>query len=1818
MNHSDPLVDPEAVTVDAALADGGSVLVALMEQCLAQLEAGADIDRDALVSAHPELASQIDACLASLQFIHQAVQPTAEFPSRLADFRILRELGRGGMGVVYEAEQISLKRRVALKVLRFGAVSDPEAMTRFQREAETVASLHHTNIVPVFAVGVEKSVHYYAMQLIEGSSLREIAQSQPAGSLSTSTISSWGLQAAEALAHAHERSVVHRDIKPGNLILGNDGRIWLTDFGLAKRLDDVTLSLCGALMGTPRYMSPEQASAVRHPVDHRTDIYSLGATLYELVTGRPLFESNSPHIVISQILTVDPTPPREIVPTVPRDLETIILKCLCKDAGRRYQQARELADDLRAFVDGRAIKARRATFVEQTGRWLKQNRRLLTATVAAVALTAAIVVGGSEWSSMQNAARNGKLTLTTKDGPLSGEVLTATGEPVVPSFTIPNEQPILVPEGEHQLRALGRGVLSKTGWLTLNRGTSQEIDINVERPELYPALPLNSLIGYEVVDFGNGPDLIVLPESPNRSDFEVKADSTNPNILSRISGTTGKEIWSLDISQNSSALKELLPTDELRSHWWSSTVFGWKLSNQPPLRVLRPLPDLDADGVPDLIWRLNQGYCLFAVSGKTGRPLWWHSSPMLVAPGSADSSSYTVHRQFGDTALATIRRQDGTAQPTVVVTELGVRTKEGVTATARVFALDARDKSPLWSVDVPGVSPKLTIAASRDDASSTRSIIVVVTETELLKFDLGTGAPIGPSLKLPDGDNSNGNRHSTPRIVDVDADGLPEVLLTHGEQNAPSLGVQLVSLSAKGAGTATSRPNWYLAFPVGEQRKYFVDQYDLNGDGIQEIVLTSERLDFDCRILDGRSGKEIWRRQRRSNFFVGRQSPVAVGDDLNGDGWREVFVASIDCDVTDEPSAGMQDKGHSLFVDCFSGKDGASLWWSKSAVAGKSSGFLHPFTIAPRWWSHGLTGEPSLLISVFLETKFPQTQGYVYTVNATTGRFEEVASDLAAAEPMDLNGDGRDEFIAIKMNGDGTNSHDLNGLSGELRIFQGENPTGWRHFGIWQPLMDLDGDGLSELWQPNHRVNGKLPIISGRHGKQIAEWTSADNMSDCIPLTEPSLDIDGDGLTEVLAIHHPWFQYVSGSSLPNSHALGLDLISPKTQRRFWSAPHVAVPRWTQVEQLQLRVSKPHWKDLDGDGELEILVPYHWQMSKSQSHSLNGQAQFCLMVLDARTGHLKWNAILKEEPSDRNSYWSPQQDWLQSLQFGDLDGDGVQDLLVSFSATPWPSTWKREVVVQPVSGSDGHLLWPEFRAPLYQPPEGLSQQQQEILKKNSALQQFIDKKGGLLRAVIANLDGKSGAEVVRLEFHPDPNPDRPYLDGQFVLSVLDGRSGSVQFENRWPGMIHPHDDTAAQQLLTIHRSDRDVILVAKAKNDLMRRTPLEGEDWLLAIPEGQNGATAQGIPALQVLEVHQTHPDDRVWKFDLDNDRIDELIFWRTSDKRDSSPELVSSRGLNDELWKRPMSRLSGFSSARIRLLEAGKALLVSTGQMNVVLDSDGKLLSRFATPKDSGIEIVPGSEGWISRWAAGQTPRVIVNEGSQTRSDLIYAVNETGRLQQTTQPVPVQISHTPDPRVLRRLPWIRNGNALAVTATSLGSALTLWLLLIAPFQLTRWAWPRRRRVWPAICWTAMAVVWSYAIFRIALSVYALGVNLGSFLAASLTCTAMLLVAVPIACSPPVLIRSIRKNARKGLTQLALAILVATMGLAALFIAMDSSMMHSREAYRLEGWFQILLPGVIFGVWLLIVLHWICQGVLAVMKLRQQRRKSSQRVTGAVV
>lgn len=409
---------------------------------------------------HPRLAAQIEDLFPAVEMLEQlrsderAKRQAASVehgfaspPQRLGDFDILREIGRGGMGIVYEAEQRSLARRVAVKVLPKHLLLLDKHLRRFQHEAQTTARLRHTNIVPVFGVGEQDGLHYYVMPLIRGVGLDEVIREwrktgdasmigwgvndSPAsrdirdvvralidrrhaghapdrrGSVYGANRSvprdRWhfaarvGVQAAEALHYAHAQGTLHRDIKPGNLLIDEDGVVCVADFGLARAVDRSGASQTSEVAGTLRYMAPEQ---LRGAADVRSDVYALGLTLYELLTLQPAFEGpDRKRGLDNRPVRLEPVAPRKIDGAIPRDLETIVLKCLAHEPSRRYQTADELAGDLRCFLEDRPIRARRASCLERAGRWCRRNPALavvsalaavLLVTAAATAVTAAI------------------------------------------------------------------------------------------------------------------------------------------------------------------------------------------------------------------------------------------------------------------------------------------------------------------------------------------------------------------------------------------------------------------------------------------------------------------------------------------------------------------------------------------------------------------------------------------------------------------------------------------------------------------------------------------------------------------------------------------------------------------------------------------------------------------------------------------------------------------------------------------------------------------------------------------------------------------------------------------------------------------------------------------------------------------------------------------------------------------------------------------------------------------------------------------------------------------------------------------------------------------------------------------------------------------------------------------------------------------------------------------------------------------------------------------------------------------------------------
>jgi eukaryotic-like serine/threonine-protein kinase len=433
-------------TTCAAEASPRQQLVEILERYLADLERGVAIDQQSLLDAHPELADELRPYLESLRLLNGATRDMRAPPigtngdrgdaahsagRQIGEYRIVREIGRGGMGIVYEAHQKSLNRQVALKILPFAAVLDQRQIARFRNEAQAAAQLHHPHIVPVFAVGQEQGVYYYAMQYIDGQSLEQTiaelrgnekhqaansTKARGAANGSTTTLqfgasslsparasipqgdffqilARLGKEAAEALQHAHEHGIVHRDVKPSNLLIDRQGKLWVTDFGLARIQNDHGVTLTGDVVGTLRYMSPEQASG-SVLVDARTDVYSLGITLYELLTQSHAHPGDDRQSLLQQIVNNEPIAPRKINPAVPIDLETIVLGAMSKSRDERYESAQAMADDLERFLAGKPTLARRPTLVDRMGKWTRRHRSLVAVAACAIVLLSIVSAVG--------------------------------------------------------------------------------------------------------------------------------------------------------------------------------------------------------------------------------------------------------------------------------------------------------------------------------------------------------------------------------------------------------------------------------------------------------------------------------------------------------------------------------------------------------------------------------------------------------------------------------------------------------------------------------------------------------------------------------------------------------------------------------------------------------------------------------------------------------------------------------------------------------------------------------------------------------------------------------------------------------------------------------------------------------------------------------------------------------------------------------------------------------------------------------------------------------------------------------------------------------------------------------------------------------------------------------------------------------------------------------------------------------------------------------------------------------------------------------
>ncbi len=387
-------------------------LAELLDAYLSEVQAGRRPDREELLAKNPELAPALE-CVDALEGLAQPeaqprhaadgreattlalpdstdpfVMPTASSPpaKQFGSYELLGELGRGGMGIVYKARHQDLNRIVALKMILASQLASGDQVTRFHAEAQAAAQLSHPHIVQVYEAGQLCGQHYFAMQYVDGASLADRLRR---GAMPVEEAARCLIAVARAVAYLHAKGIVHRDLKPANILLDADGYPYVTDFGLAKMLETEShLTSSGVIVGTPSYMAPEQAAGRHATVGPRSDVYSLGAILYEMLTGRPPFREATPLDTLVQVLESEPNLPRQLNSDIPRELELICLKCMAKEAEQRYATAAELAHDLERFSRGEAIMARPQHLHQRFLRWVRQEPGLASHLGVLVLITA--------------------------------------------------------------------------------------------------------------------------------------------------------------------------------------------------------------------------------------------------------------------------------------------------------------------------------------------------------------------------------------------------------------------------------------------------------------------------------------------------------------------------------------------------------------------------------------------------------------------------------------------------------------------------------------------------------------------------------------------------------------------------------------------------------------------------------------------------------------------------------------------------------------------------------------------------------------------------------------------------------------------------------------------------------------------------------------------------------------------------------------------------------------------------------------------------------------------------------------------------------------------------------------------------------------------------------------------------------------------------------------------------------------------------------------------------------------------------------------
>ncbi len=1305
------------------------------------------------------------------------------------DYELLDEIARGGMGIVYKARQKSLKRIVALKMILTGQLASSEDVKRFYAEAEAAAKLEHPNIVPIYEIGQTEGQHYFSMALVDGESLAHRVAREVIAPMEAASIMH---KVARAIAYAHVEGVVHRDLKPANILLDIAGEPHVTDFGLAKRYETAgaaneasQLTATGQVLGTPSYMPPEQASGKVKSIGPLSDVYSLGAVLYCLITGRPPFQAASPLDTLLQVLDRDPVSPRLLNPAIPRDLETICMKCLNKEPESRYASAGELADDLDRFVRNEPIQARPPDVLERAWRWMSKQRRSVALTAAAVAATLVLAAAGmATWLWYQD-YRLGYLSLGTDRPPLAAEIVDDSGQAVAKSFTVPTQEPVPVPAGEYTLRLSAEGRMSQLYRVSVLRGASTvplRHSLNIEDQIL--GSPLKVDRSYAIVNRQGRQDVLLLNPAGVHYTALLGSGPVSTNDLTN--------------TKDDPVLREFPGF-----LWqWNTRYYaaGSLVDSYFHPMVVESASDLDGDGIGDAIVAARHQGWIVALPSRGGGPLWVAARGTdLKTPRLSDSQSGVVCKPI------VINDLDGDGISELIAVFCDLQFDGQMTTPHRwIECLSGKSLATIWQFDLkdelfqmpPGVEwsesarwfTQITGSSGSGSGSGwdrnnflrSRGVwlpsgnwhpmpfqpqLVLVAGKQTLVSVLGQHVlGIDPVTGQPRWEPFDLGFHPIrePQLAQLAGDAEPELVLLESAANASGAtsvastigGLKISSWSLNGR-----RMNWRHALssewrkPSSENARPEVWPVieDLDGDGSAEIIVpTGSHINKsawgEIESLNGRTGETRWRHAIKT--MDQQLDRFLVGPDINRDGHRDVFVATL------------FSRDFDLYMDAISGNDGKTIWWSSKA-RGPSH---YEYDLGDcHLWESGSDGAPQILVELQPKSRDLGT-ALIHSFSCSDGKFLGSLLGIDRMHVADADADGLPDLFTFQLN----NWRDQNS-GGSMRVIRGAPVERWRRLGgVWQPGSDYNADGHDDLLRIEQDGFPKLRAASGMDGRLL--WMTQldqDLFDGAIPL---SVDLNKDGTNDVIVYHAS--RGARGGSIMQEFPLSA--VSGRDGTKLWSVP---VP-FAAIEGVPL--GEAH--DLDNDGVAEIIFSAFtdWDYDRSKGVGTN-MVQHWLAVVSGSTGQVRWRKPLSVaygksgQPTNRQY----QTQYLQMEPcFADLDGDGVQDVIVPAETVGSQNLFES----QALSGRDGKVLW---RRPIS--PD---------MYNNNNRWGYED----AVSPITADIDGDGKLDVIGLEYVmqlPQENNSADVQRGTyagepqriaklFALDASDGRekwSYTVQVENQ---------------------------------------------------------------------------------------------------------------------------------------------------------------------------------------------------------------------------------------------------------------------------------------------------------------------------------------------------------------------------------------------------------------------------------------------------